>query len=67
MPETCIPAPYLTRGEAATYLRVSLSTIARWVRDGVIPHHKFGGVVRIPLSAITTPATTITTITTTEG
>ena len=65
MPDTCIPAPYLTRGEAATYLRVSLSTIARWVRDGVIPHHKFGGVVRIPLSAVTTPAAPA--ITTTEG
>lgn len=33
---------HLTREEAASVLRVSLSTIDRYLRDGTVPKHKVG-------------------------
>jgi excisionase family DNA binding protein len=59
VPDT--PVRYFTRAEAAAQLRVSLSTIARWLRAGVIPACRFGGTIRIPVSALMGTANAITT------
>lgn len=34
---------YLTKVEAAKYLRVATSTVDRWVREGRITRYKIGG------------------------
>ena len=34
---------YLTRGEAAKYLRISVRTLDKLTKNGVIPHYKLGG------------------------
>jgi excisionase family DNA binding protein len=36
-------AKYLTRDEAASYMRVSESTIDRWARDGLIKRYRVKG------------------------
>jgi excisionase family DNA binding protein len=43
----------LTRKEAAQALKVSLPTIDRCLRDGVLPKRRIRGAVRIPASAVT--------------
>lgn len=40
-------SPILSVDEAAKYLQVSKPTIARWMRDGVIPRSKVRGRVLI--------------------
>jgi excisionase family DNA binding protein len=42
----------LTRKEAAQALKVSLPTVDRCLRDGILPKRKIRGAVRIPSSAI---------------
>jgi excisionase family DNA binding protein len=42
----------LLPGEVAKILRVSRSTVYRWVEDGTLPAIKLGGVVRIHASAL---------------
>ena len=42
----------LTRKEAAEALKVSLPTIDRCLRDGVLPKRRIRGAVRIPSSAV---------------
>ena len=42
----------LTRKEAAEALKVSLPTIDRCLRDGVLPKRKIRGAVRIPACAV---------------
>lgn len=45
--------PYLTTGQVAKLLRVSPKTIARWSKEGKIPHLvTLGGHRRFPASAI---------------
>ncbi len=39
---TC--SPWLTREEAADYMRVSPYTIDRWVRDERLPRHRIDGI-----------------------
>ena len=39
-------------GEVAAYLRCSTSTVRRMVRRGLIPHYKFGKLVRFRLSEV---------------
>ncbi|MPZ90711.1 MAG: helix-turn-helix domain-containing protein [Actinobacteria bacterium] len=44
---------YITTGEAAKILRVSPKTVARWAKDGRIPHIlTLGGHRRFPRSAV---------------
>ena len=42
----------LTRKEAAEALKVSVPTIDRCLRDGVLPKRRIRGAVRIPLKAV---------------
>ena len=42
----------LTRKEAAQALKVSLPTVDRCLRDGVLPKRRIRGAVRIPASAV---------------
>jgi excisionase family DNA binding protein len=42
----------ITMQEAAARLNLSLRTIERRVKDGILPSTKIGGAVRIPLSAV---------------
>jgi excisionase family DNA binding protein len=42
----------LTRKEAAEALKVSIPTIDRCLRDGVLPKRRIRGAVRIPVSAL---------------
>lgn len=35
--------PWMTREEAATYLRVSTSTLDRYVREGKLARHRLAG------------------------
>ncbi|MGH2703336.1 MAG: helix-turn-helix domain-containing protein [Actinomycetota bacterium] len=45
--------PYITTGEAAKILRVSPKTVARWAKDGRLPHIlTLGGHRRFPRSAV---------------
>ena len=39
-----VATPWLTRREAAAYVRVSLETFDRWVKDGRITRHKVEGL-----------------------
>jgi excisionase family DNA binding protein len=53
----------LTVAEAAAELRVSRGTAYRWIADGLLPHVRIGGTVRIPapeLHALLTPGSTST-------
>jgi excisionase family DNA binding protein len=44
---------YITTGEVARRLRVSPKTVARWAKDGKIPHLvTLGGHRRFPVTAI---------------
>jgi len=36
---------YLTKQEAADYLRISLSKLNVWLREKVLPHYKIGSRV----------------------
>jgi excisionase family DNA binding protein len=47
-----LEAAYLTRKEAAQKYRVSLPTIARWTKNGTVPHIKIGGRVLISAEAV---------------
>ncbi len=48
---------YITTGEAARILRVSAKTVARWAKEGKLPHLlTLGGHRRFPASAIRTIA-----------
>jgi excisionase family DNA binding protein len=38
---------YLTRGDVAERLQVSIKTIDRWIKSGELPAAKLGGLVRI--------------------
>ena len=46
----------LTRKEAAQALKVSLPTVDRCLRDGILPKRRIRGAVRIPASAVATLA-----------
>ncbi len=49
---------YITTGEAARILRVSPKTVARWAKDGKLPHLvTLGGHRRFPLGEIRRLAT----------
>lgn len=37
--------PYITRQEAAQYLRTSTRTLDRRIADGTLKHHRFGRAV----------------------
>ncbi|CAN5554344.1 hypothetical protein BH20ACT23_BH20ACT23_29060 [soil metagenome] len=44
---------YITTGQAAKILRVSPKTVARWAKDGRLPHIlTLGGHRRFPRSAV---------------
>lgn len=38
-----VQTPWLTRREAAAYVRVSLETFDRWVKERDVPKHKAAG------------------------
>src|SRR5437016_6050120 len=38
---------YFTIGDVADFLVVSTRTVGRWIADGKLPVHRFGGLVRI--------------------
>jgi excisionase family DNA binding protein len=38
---------YVTAPQAAVYLNVSRNTVYHWLKQGFIPHHRFGRLVRI--------------------
>jgi len=42
-----IPSRWWSAGEVADALNVSQQTISRWLRDGLLGGHRFGGVWRI--------------------
>ena len=42
----------LTRKEAAEALKVSIPTVDRCLRDGILPKRRIRGAVRIPSSAV---------------
>ena len=42
----------LTREEAANILNVSVTTLDRWIRAGIVSAVKIGGSVRIPQSTL---------------
>lgn len=42
----------LTRKEAAEALKVSVPTVDRCLRDGILPKRRIRGAVRIPSSAV---------------
>lgn len=45
--------PYITTGEVAKILRVSPKTVARWAKEGKLPHLvTLGGHRRFPATAI---------------
>lgn len=37
-----IETPYITRKEAAAYLRVNPQTVDRRIKDGTLKHYRFG-------------------------
>jgi len=43
---------FFTKDEACTLLRVSLSTLNRWLKNRILPSRKIGGRVLIPAEAI---------------
>jgi len=54
-------SPWMTKAEAAVYLRVSEATVGRWAREGHLTTHKVAGTqsVRYPraeVEALITPA-----------
>ncbi len=44
------PTDFLTVGQVAARLEVSVKTIRRWVQNGDLAHHRFGRQVRISLA-----------------
>jgi excisionase family DNA binding protein len=42
----------LTRAAVGARLSVSQATVARWLREGILPGVKFGHAVRIPESSV---------------
>ena len=57
------PSPWLTKAEAAAYMRVEPRTIDRWVRAGRLTRHKVEGLqsvrfARGELDALVQPETT---------
>ena len=50
--EHAVVETLLTRKEAAEALKVSLPTVDRCLRDGVLPKRRIRGAVRIPASAV---------------
>lgn len=51
-PEKVEVETLLTRKEAAEALKVSLPTVDRCLRDGVLPKRRIRGSVRIPTKAV---------------
>jgi excisionase family DNA binding protein len=46
---TDITKKYMTTKQVATELEVSVATVCRWVRDGIIPAKRFGlRIIKIP-------------------
>jgi excisionase family DNA binding protein len=43
---------FLTRQEAATFARVSVKTIDRWLRDPNVPINRHGGGRRVLISRV---------------
>ena len=44
---------YMTTKQVATELEVSVATVCRWVRGGVIPAKRFGErIIKIPCSEV---------------
>ena len=41
------PHRFLTIAEVAELLQVCTRTVRRWIKSGVLPAHRIGGVVRI--------------------
>ena len=46
-------ADWLTVGQVQDYLNLSQSCAYRLIKSGVIPHRRFGRVIRVPRQAIT--------------
>jgi excisionase family DNA binding protein len=52
-PDAYVSNEYITTGEVAKILRVSPKTIARWAKEGKLPHLvTLGGHRRFPAEAI---------------
>lgn len=52
-PETHASDEYITTGDVAKILRVSPKTVARWAKEGKLPHLvTLGGHRRFPAAAI---------------
>ena len=45
----------LTMNEFGEAVGVTRSTVKRWIREGIIPVVRIGGVVRIPSKAVPRP------------
>lgn len=43
-PATPAESPWMTKAEAAAYMRVDTRTIDRWVRDGKLTRHRVSGI-----------------------
>jgi excisionase family DNA binding protein len=50
MSETPAQSPWMTRSEAATYLRVSPATVDRWVREERLEAFKVAGTQSVRFS-----------------
>jgi excisionase family DNA binding protein len=44
-----VPTPWMTKREAAVYLRISVETLDRWQERGVVVYHKVGALQSVRL------------------
>jgi excisionase family DNA binding protein len=53
-PTSDTPRHYLTTAEVAAWLKVSVFTVRRWIKQGDLPARKVGRAWRIPREALET-------------